>query len=660
MPRKPSIFITFFFIFIILVGAFIYTPGLRGGFLFDDHPNLAPLGNLGGIKDWESFRTFVSTGIAGPLGRPVALASFVLDADFWPSSAEPFKRTNLLLHLFTGLCLCWATLNLLRLYGVAEARACWAAVLNMAFWLLHPYMVSTTLYIVQRMAQLATLFIFAGLAGYLYGRLILSRHKIKGYLWMSCSLACGTILAAFSKENGVLLPLLALVIEWCKPPSNHITQHRHAPFFDIQPDWRWRAVFLWLPSLAILLQLALEINLSPNAWPTRPFNQVERLLTEPRILWEYLYHLYIPRIEGAGLFQDGYTISTNLLEPITTLPSLLGILALIFLAIFIRKKHPYGTYIALALLFFFASHLIESTVVGLELYFEHRNYAAAAFLFLPLVMLLIWIAERKSRFIAITALGTTLGMLSFLTWQRTTLWSDTEALQNYWAVASPNSPRAQNHLAVQWFQNGQPEKGFAHLEAAAQRMPQSSLLSMQWLLQKVLRQQATSEDFEHVRRNLPNQRFDAQAVLGMRLIVETLLEPDARPQDRQQALAILDVMQSLPQYRAVPLFNRLEPYLRGLLLIAKGEPDAAAIQLSQAIKRYRDVEAALSMVAHMGNAGYPHQALQLLDAARKVYAQQPERTLKRSKATYDMEINRLHHLLLEDASTLEILKKHDH
>ena len=39
---------------------------------------------------------------------------------------------------------------------------------------------------------------------------------------------------------------------------------------------------------------------------------------------------------------------------------------------------------ALALLFFFLNHIIESTVLPLELIFEHRNYLPAMFLFLPI------------------------------------------------------------------------------------------------------------------------------------------------------------------------------------------------------------------------------------------------------------------------------------
>lgn len=336
---------------VLLVTFAVYHPGLQGGFLFDDAPNLSPMGAQGGISNWDTFKSFILSGSAGPLGRPIALASFLLDDNFWPSQPGSFKLTNLWLHLLTGLLLCWATLNLLRLFGVSEGRARWGAVLNMAFWLLHPYMVSTTLYVVQRMAQLATLFMLAGLAGYLHGRLLLRRRKVSAYLWMSISLALGTLLAALSKENGILLPLLALVTECCLP--SRMVSSAHSP---ARPDWRWRLVFLWLPSLAVTWALSREINLSPQAWPTRPFNQIERLLTEPRILWEYLFHLYIPRIEGRGLFQDGYVISTGLLHPWTTILSLLGIAALILVAIRLRKRSPY---FALGILFFLRPTLLN-------------------------------------------------------------------------------------------------------------------------------------------------------------------------------------------------------------------------------------------------------------------------------------------------------------
>lgn len=626
---------------VLLATFFVYLPGLAGGFLFDDAPNLSPMGAQGGIRDWETFKSFVLSGSAGPLGRPVALASFVLNDYFWPSLPSSFKLTNLWLHLLTGVLLCWTTLNLLRLFGVHESRARWGAVLNMAFWLLHPYMLSTTLYVVQRMAQLATLFMLVGLTGYLHGRLQLrqGQQPLSAYLWMSVSLALGTLLGALSKENGILLPLLALVIEYCLPVQMQSTPP------PVRPDWRWRLIFLWLPSLAVAWALSKEINLSPHVWPTRPFNQVERLLTECRILWEYLFHLYIPRIEGRGLFQDGYVISTDILRPWTTLTSILGIVLIMLSAIVLRKRLPY---FSLAIIFFFSSHLIESTVVGLELYFEHRNYAAALFLFLPLVMALLWVAEKKSIFVSVVTLLAMLCMLAGLTWQRAVLWSDTEALQDYWAASTPNSARAQNHIAMRLFQQGKNDEGFALLESATENLPQSSLLTMQWLLQKVLRQEAEAQDFERVRQLLPRQRFDAQTVMGLRMLVETLIEPQARADYQREIIAMLSQMQALPQYTAVPLFNRLEPYLRGLLLTSMGHYEEAQTQFTEAITRYRDIEAALSMVAHMGSVGRPREGLQLLNVAQQSYRTQPDRTLRRSRTAYDLEIARLRQALQED------------
>lgn len=642
--------------FIVFWGALalallIYWPGLRGGFLFDDQPNLSAIGTYGGVKDWDTFKSFVFGGQAGPLGRPLALASFLLNANDWPADPRSFKLTNLWLHLLCAVLLCWATFNLLRFYGLSDDQAWWGAVLNMALWLLHPYMVSTTLYVVQRMAQLATLFMLAGIAGYLHGRLLLYRstRKRESYVWMSISLGCGTVLAAFSKENGILLPLLVLLIEWCHPQRAEEILGREKT--NVPLDLRWAIIFLWLPSALVVGALIRHIDLSPDPWPTRPFNQIERLMSESRIIWEYIFHLIVPRVEGRGLFQDGIEISKGLLEPSSTLVSILGLLATLIFLCFIRKRGTAGALMALAGLFFFASHLVESTVIALELYFEHRNYAAAAFLFLPLVMGIVWITEKKSLFVGGCTALIVCVMLSALTWKRVELWSDTNRLQTYWAITTPNSARAQNYLAAQLFNNGQAEQAIAFLDSASERLPQSSLLSIQNLLMKVQLGKVSKADYQRVRSLLPFQRFDAQAVTGVRWIVDLAIRPSADSENRQEVFQLIDAMEGLPQYRNVAIFQRLLPYMRGRLLLADGEVIEATKQLREAIWRYRETDASLSMVADAAEAGYPRAALELLNEARSIYAVQPERTLRRSKSVYDSEIERLDRMLREDIAS---------
>ena len=322
---RPS-FASVALLFLIVVVMLCYWPGMQGGFLFDDFPNLKDLGAYGGVTDWASFKSFVFQGWSGPTGRPIALASFLLDDNTWPSHAPLFKQTNLLIHLLCGLLLCWATLLLVRnLNTVSEHQAQWIAVLACGVWLLHPYMVSTTLYVVQRMAQLATLFCLAGIAVYLYGRLQLATQPRRAYILMSLGLGAGTLLATFSKENGALLPLLILVIEFCLPKQG-------------KPAWQWRAVFLWLPSIVIAVLLARYIDFSDNPWPHRNFNQIERLLTEARIVCEYLLHLFVPRIEGNGLYQDGYVISKGLFEPVSTFFAIAFLVVLLAAAFVVRKR----------------------------------------------------------------------------------------------------------------------------------------------------------------------------------------------------------------------------------------------------------------------------------------------------------------------------------
>lgn len=90
-----------------------------------------------------------------------------------------------------------------------------------------------------------------------------------------------------------------------------------------KPIWQWRAVCLWLPSIAVSYLVFKNINFSDNPWPNRNFNQIERLFSEARIVTEYLYNLYIPQIELKGLYQDGYNISKGLLQPISTLVNII-------------------------------------------------------------------------------------------------------------------------------------------------------------------------------------------------------------------------------------------------------------------------------------------------------------------------------------------------
>ncbi|GAB2727657.1 hypothetical protein GCM10027195_38470 [Comamonas sediminis] len=231
--------------------------------------------------------------------------------------------------------------------------------------------------------------------------------------------------------------------------------------------------------------------------------------------------------------------------------------------------------------------------------------------------------------------------LGWLTWQRSTLWSDTEFLQNYWAVNTPDSPRAKNRLSSFLFDEGRDDEAFGILETAMVQFPNSSLISMQWLLQKVLRGQAHQEDFKRVQEGLSQQRLDAQTVGGIRAIVEFLVNSPDSSKERKSVLLILDKMDSIKSYRAVDAFNKISPYLRGLLLISEREPVKAIPFLKKAIYLYKDMDFALSIVHFMAANGYAAEGLILLNETEKMLYTLPDNGIVMSKSAYEVEINQL-------------------
>ncbi len=454
----------------------VYWPGRHGVFLFDDYSNLATLGAYGPIDRAWKVVAFLTSGFAGPTGRPLALATFLLDARNWPAAPEAFKLTNVALHLINGALLAGLLAALGRALGVGRARASAAAVLAAGLWLLDPFWVSTTLYVVQRMAMLAATFVFAGLWAYAHGRALLQRGRRRaGYLWMSTGLALGTVLATLSKENGALLPLLAWVLE-----ATVFDRHGDARAVLGAGFVRWRRVFIALPALVLLAYL---LSYFPAVWrglaQGRDFTPGQRLLTEGRVLWIYLRDTWLPRAHDGGLFHDDFVVSHGLLSPASTLFAWLGIALLLAWSVAARRaRTDWIAASAAAIGFFFAGHLIESTWLQLELVFEHRSYLPAALMFWPLALGLLRDARDPAgrlRWPAWFALGL-LAVFAAQTARRAEVWGEPfqQALQ--WAQEHPDSPRAQAYLANFWSRTGNQVEAARLLDTALREHPRDLLL----------------------------------------------------------------------------------------------------------------------------------------------------------------------------------------
>lgn len=603
--------------------AFAYLPGLHGSFLFDDYANLPALGKTGPITHWETFWRYITSGNADPTGRPIALLSFLLDAQNWPASPHPFKRTNLILHLVNGLLLFLLLRRLGNAYSAptpSRLRADLAAALGASLWLAHPLLVSTTLYIVQREAMLPATFTLLGLLGWFHGRQRMRDGAIwPGLAWIAIGLGLGTFLAILSKANGILLPAFALIIECtllqCRQPN------RMPPAY-VRAMW----LFAGIPCLLVAAYLAHAgwKGITAGIADTRPWTLAQRLLTEPRVLLTYLHMLWLPTPFTAGLFNDQVKASASLLHPWTTLPSIIVVAALIVAAWCGRRRAPV---LSAAILFFFVGQSIESSTIALELFFEHRNYLPAMLMFWPLAWWLCHAtpsvppsgresnggAGTQDRLRAILATVCLAGVLA-MTWSRAALWGNTHDQALLWARLNPASARAQAFAAQAEVAAGHPEQAIQRLQPALQSDPDEVQLALNLVAARCAAGNLDGRTLDSAERALHTAR-DSGSLLaswfGRAIRQASIGSCPELDMDRIDRLLV--AAKRNPWLARNPGRQQDVDYLRGHIAIKRQQPERALELFNEGLREQPRPSLALSQAAEFGMAGFPAQGLAHLD-----------------------------------------------
>lgn len=482
-----------------LLTVLVYFPGLSGDYMFDDMPNLLQNSRLQvDTLDMESLVSAAYSSGSGLLRRPVSMATFAINRYFFDVDPWSYKVVNLAIHLLTGLLIFLLCRLLVNSYlrqqntSLSDRAAFWLPLVVSGLWLVHPLNLTPVLYIVQRMTSLAALFTVGGLCMYTLGRQhMLDGNRSTGIGYIITGLVFFGGLAVLSKETGFLLPLYMLVIEVS------LFRFRNQAGLTCKVIAGFFGIVLVLPLFLFLLVLLTNPESLLN-YHSREFTLVERVLTEARALIFYLKMIIMPSISELGLYHDDIALSRGLLDPPSTLYSILGLAALLVTAVALLGKRPLAS---LGILWFFAGHALESTIFQLDIAYEHRNYLADMGIFLALFSLAAQQNVTRLAHIARAVIPVFfLVLISYTTWLRAEQWSDNINHAIYEARHHPESYRAVYAAARIYarlallHQPGAEEKAYEYLDRAsalneAGIMADAVRIKLSYILDKPVKQE---------------------------------------------------------------------------------------------------------------------------------------------------------------------------
>ena len=523
-----------------LLAGLLFLTGLPGDFVLDDVPNIVNNDALK-LERLDADSLYEVATARQMSGNMRVLPTLTFAVDYWRAgSMDPatFKTTSILIHALTTCALAWFFLQVLLTAGVTNDRARLLSLALALAWAIHPLQVSAVLYTVQRMQTMGTMFLVLALLAYLHARRaqIDGRSGRKGILFaiMAWFLAMGC------KEDTVLLPAYTLALE--------LTVLRFAAANPVLAA-RLRKGYAFATAAGAAFFLLWAV---PQFWVSerpvfRDFNTYERLLTQGRVLCMYLSQILLPLPQDMPFYYDWLQPSRGLVQPWTTLPSLLAISGLLGSAWWLRHRMPLY---ALGVLLFFGAHFITSNIILLELAFEHRNHFALIGAVLAIGSLLAHASMRLRLRIRTQAVLCTLILIALAsaTLMRTHVWADKTRFAQVSTQLAPHSARVWFGLCIEYFKAGGEaihsnpnlDKAIDSCSAGVAAAPYALNTSATLLVLKTLRGDITQQDWDRYQHsmNTVNMSWDNQRA-AMILAYYSRKGVDLNRQEMLKSLATL-------------------------------------------------------------------------------------------------------------------------
>ncbi len=494
----------------------VYANTLHNPFVFDDFVAITKNKNIR-LTSFSLWELIGSPRHSAYSTRPVAMMSFALNYSLHRYEPFGYHLINIGIHLFTGLFLYFFIKTTFRAVSLQTAQSadkkpygiCFIAYATAFLWLVNPVQTQSVNYVMQRMNSMAAMFFVLSMLFYAHARLAENRNR-KRQLFAACLFAA--ILAVGSKENAAVLPGFIFLYEWFF-------------FRDLSFSWfRRRAMVFGLLLLLIGLLGFLFLEGQPiekitAKYATKNFTIGQRLLTEARVVVYYFTLILYPNPSRLNLDYN-FPLSFSIVDPVSTLLSILVIGGMIWLAMRIARKNRM---ISFCIFWYFGNLLIESTIIPVDIIYEHRMYLPSM-LVMPALFILFYPRLRQKRAVIIL-FSAVVAVWSFWTMERNKVWRDEAVLWADAAEKSPDKARPHINLADVLIARGEISEAVRHAAIAVRIDPDSAAahINMGSALFKSGKIDASIRHFEKVLQISP---YDHQAHnnLGLAFVCQGKLE----------------------------------------------------------------------------------------------------------------------------------------
>lgn len=595
----------FIFLGLLSIAYLAFEQGTEGPFLFDTLANLPNLAQISGEINRETLGSYLSKS-TGVIGRPLSAIAFLINDYSWPTAPHDFKQTNLLLHLATGVSLFYLTFLIYSNYSNNRVVASWTALLVGAMWTIHPMHLSTIMHVVQRMSILSNLLIVTGLIVYI---LFLTSNRLSQttrIVFASASLVIFGFLASLAKENGFLIFPYALVL--------HLTFFRDTISHFSTCNRRCLTLIPLSFTILIVITLLYYVSDPVSAYAAREFTLLERLLTQFRVLFLYAYDILLPKF-SVTLFRDDLQISRNLLEPITTIISVIALLLLAVFSFLLRRRIAI---FAFAILWYLSGHLIESTVIPLEMYFDHRNYLAMYGILFGIGAGTVSAVPRL-KIAATFGLAIWIVLALMITWAASKHWSDSYQLSKAFVQFRPESPRSHQFLISASMSNGDFLNSGTFINRAKTKFPANPSFDFLDYINKCILGIASEQDARVLQRVASTMQYERSS-MDHQALLRTYSRLDICPESLTPE-SYRNLLLSMLENESLMARNRTRAYLHNQLatfLLGQGDVKAAIHHFEEAFDFGQQPHDLINIANIYIKNGQECEALETLSKLRQI------------------------------------------